>query len=113
MLPHLLSWLVGQCGAPQTEPACLFPLLEELTPLVPAAGGAKVLERAPSAVHRNLSAPLSAAGWPTPCWRCRTATAGRCGSARYRSAVQGPEPPALPTVSGVTRMGTAAASAGR
>ena len=52
MLPHLLSWLVGQCGAPQTEPACLFPLLEELTPLVPAAGGgAKVLERAPSAVH--------------------------------------------------------------
>ena len=106
MLPHLLSWLVGQCGAPQTEPACLFPLLEELTPLVPAAGGgAKVLERAPSAVHRNLSAPLSAAGWPTPCWRCRTATAGRCGSARYRSAVQGPEPPALPTVSGVTRMG--------
>ena len=74
-LPHMLSWLVGQCGAPQTEyrHAC-YRLLEELTPLVPAAGGlrrlmadaggaAKVLERALSGVYRNLSGPVSAAGW--------------------------------------------------
>ncbi|XP_043237415.1 DNA-dependent protein kinase catalytic subunit-like [Amphibalanus amphitrite] len=74
-LPDLLSWLVGQCGAPQTEcrHAC-YRLLEALTPLAPAAGGlrglvaagggaVRLLEHALTGVYRDLRGPVSWSAW--------------------------------------------------
>ena len=107
MLPHLLSWLVGQCGAPQTEPACLFP---------PARGA----DAASAGRRRRRQSPGACAvrGPPETSVRRRRQPAGRhpagvAGRRQLGAAVRRvTDRPCRarsrrrwPTVSGVTRMG--------